>query len=162
MHLFNPNDCIKISEGAKIQTPQEVRQYLTWLSEPGLPLHMSEITISAPDKSAKGQMIQAIITRNLYRLWFSGEKVMGITWWNTVDGCGKRNEPSISGILTRDMKEKPAYQALDELINKEWKTSVEVQPDKDGNISWRGFKGKYRITWISPKGKEMTEEFVLK
>ena len=73
---------------------------------------------------------------------------MGITWWNGVDDCGAPGEPSVSGLFTRDMKPKPAYFALDELINKEWKTNVNVKTDQNGNISFRGFRGKYRLTWL--------------
>lgn len=44
---------------------------------------------------------------------------MGVTWWNTVDGGGVKGEPLVSGLFTRDMQKKPAYHALDQLINRE-------------------------------------------
>ena len=37
----------------------------------GKPIHLSEITITAADTTDRGRMIQAIIARNMYRLWFS-------------------------------------------------------------------------------------------
>ena len=87
---------------------------------------------------------------------------MGITWWNTVDGCGKKGEPAVSGIFFRDMKEKPSYWALDQLINHEWKTNVTVKADENGKVQFRGFKGKYHITYKDNKGKTQTLEYILK
>ena len=162
MHLFKLDSGTKIANGEKIQTPAQVRKYIGWASETGLPLHISEITITPPTQDEKGLMIQAIIAQQLYRLWFSQEKMMGITWWNTVDGCGRKGEPAVSGIFTRDMQEKPVYWALDELINHEWKTNTTVKADKDGNVEFRGFKGKYRITYKDNKGKTKTMEYILK
>ena len=123
MHLFNPKQCLDIANGKNFRTPEYMRKLLRSRSTLNRPIHMSEITVTSPDNNERGLMIQAIITRNYYRLWFSMEKVMGITWWNTVDGCGFKGEPVVSGIFTRDMKEKPVYWALDELINR---FSVEV------------------------------------
>ena len=162
MHLFNVQHCMDIANGVKIQTPSQVREYIGWASEANLPLHLSEVTITAPSQDERGFMIQAIITQQLYRLWFSQEKMMGITWWNTVDGCGIKGEPSVSGIFFRDMKEKPAYYALDQLINHEWKTNLSVKPDAEGKVQFRGFKGMYRITYKDKRGREQTMEYILK
>jgi hypothetical protein len=127
-----------------------------------LPIHLSEITITAPGNDERGRKIQAVITQNLYRLWFSLERMMGITWWNVVDDCGAPGEPSISGIFTRDMVAKPAYYALDNLINNEWKTNLTAKPDKNGQIKFRGFKGNYRITWTDRMGNVQSKEYYLK
>ena len=86
----------------------------------------------------------------------------GITWWNVVDNCGVKGEPTVSGLFTRDMKEKPAYYALDQLINHEWKTNTTVTADESGKVQFRGFKGKYRITYKDKRGKEQTMEYILK
>lgn len=121
---------------------------------------LSEITITSAGEGARGEMIQAIITRNLYRLWFSLPSMMGITWWNIVDDCGFAGEPNISGLFKRDMSPKTAYYALDQLINHEWRTCLELSPSK-GVISWRGFKGTYRISWTDSRGKEHVQTLVL-
>ena len=85
-----------------------------------------------------------------------------ITWWNIVDGCGYKGEPTISGLFTRDMQPKIAYHALNNLINKEWRTNLMLKPNGKGEVSWRGFKGNYRITWVDKAGKTHTEEYHLK
>ena len=162
MHLFNVKHCQDIANGAKIQTPSQVREYIGWASEAGLPLHLSEITITSPSPDERGFMIQAIITQQLYRLWFSQEKMIGITWWNVVDGCGAKNEPTVSGLFSRDMIAKPSYHALNQLINSEWKTNITVKADENGKVQFRGFKGKYRITYKDKKGKTQIVEYELK
>ncbi len=120
------------------------------------------MTVSAPDNSPQGLAVQEAIVRNFYRLWFSHPSVVGITWWNLVDGGAAPGEPSYSGLFDKDMNPKPSYYVLDELINHEWKTSFEVKAPKDGRISWRGFKGNYRITWTDRKGRVHVQETLVK
>lgn len=162
MHLFKPKQCLDIANGKVLRTPETERKLINSRSSLNKPIHMSEITITSPSNDERGMMIQAIIARNLYRLWFSMEKVMGITWWNVVDNCGAKNEPTTSGLFTRDMQPKPSYYALNDLINKEWKTNLTTRVGKDGKVRFRGFKGNYRITWTDSKGKKQTMEYYLK
>lgn len=153
MHLFNPKESANIAagKGPKHLTPTGIAERFEFLSRIGRPIHLSEITITAPDNSPKGQMIQAIIMYNLYRAWFSVEKMTGITWWNVVDDCGAPGEPSISGLFTRDMQPKTVYFAMYDLVNREWKTKTTVQVD-GGKVSFRGFRGRYRLTWKDVAG----------
>ena len=162
MHLFNPQQCLDIAAGKEIRTPNEIWKLMDAISETGLPIHLSEITITSPGNDERGQKIQAIIAQNLYRLWFSVKNMMGITWWNVVDDCGAPGEPSVSGLFTRNMDPKQAYYALDNLINHEWKTNLNVKPDENGEIKFRGFKGKYRITYTDQRGNKQTMEYHLK
>ncbi len=162
MHLFNPQQCLDIANGKATETPEIVWNKMATLSKAGLPIHLSEITITSPGDDEKGLEIQAVITRNLYRLWFSIEKMMGITWWNVVDGCGAPGEPTISGIFTRDMEPKPSYYILYQLINKEWKTKETISAKEEGIVSFRGFKGEYIVTWKDKNGKENKARFYLK
>ena len=162
MHLFKLEECQGIADGKMIQTPSQVREYIGYANKTGLPLHLSEITITAPSQDERGLMIQAIIAQQLYRLWFSQEKIIGITWWNVVDGCGAKKEPTVSGLFTREMQAKPSYYALNQLINNEWKTNTTVQADANGKVQFRGFKGKYRITYKDKKGKTQVVEYTLK
>lgn len=162
MHLFNPQQCLDIAAGKEMQTPSHIWGWTERLGKTGLPIHLSEITITSPGNNAHGREIQAVIAQNLYRLWFSIEPMMGITWWNVVDDCGAPGEPSMSGIFTREMVAKPAYYALDNLINNEWKTNLTAKPDKDGQVKFRGFKGNYLITWKDKNGNTQTKEYYLK
>ena len=105
---------------------------------------------------------QAVLAYNLYRLWFSLEKVEGITWWNLIDGLTAGKEKMFSGILRPDMSKKPVYFALDDLINRQWKTKLTVKADKDGKISFRGFRGSYRLSWLDADGKRREKTVELK
>ncbi len=162
MHLFNPQQCLDIAAGKPIQTPQQVRTVMDRLAQPGLPIHLSEITITSPGEGLRAEKIQAIIARNLYRLWFSLAPMMGITWWNVVDDCGAPGEPSVSGLFHRDMSPKQSFHALNRLINEEWKTRITMRTDRHGTLRFRGFHGKYEITYKDKSGKRRTMQYHLK
>ena len=153
MHLFNPAESVNIANGkgpAHLR-PEGIEARFRALAQANRPIHLSEITITAPDNSPRGQMVQAIITRNLYRAWFAVEKMNGITWWNVVDDCATVGEPSISGLFLRDMRPKAAYHALNDLIHREWKTKTTLKV-QGGKVSFRGFRGRYHLTWKNADG----------
>ncbi|MDR0871719.1 MAG: endo-1,4-beta-xylanase, partial [Planctomycetaceae bacterium] len=162
MHLFNPKQCADIAQGANIQTPQYLYDLMNRFTALNIPLHLSEITITAPNDDTEGREIQANIARNLYRAWFSWPTMAAITWWNIVDGCGAPGEPTTSGLFTRQMEPKPAYFALDRLINYEWKTNIVQKADAETvTIPFRGFKGKYKISWTDKDGNAQSKEIVV-
>lgn len=162
MHLFNPKQCADIAKGSTEQSPEHVWHLMSDLASTGLPLCISEITITSPTEDHKGQMIQAIITYNLYRIWFSIKEMKAITWWNLVDGCGAYGEPAVSGLFTRDMQPKLAYYALNDLINNQWKTRMTVKADSNGQIKFRGFRGLYKITYTTKEGTAKTIDYHVK
>jgi hypothetical protein len=60
------------------------------------------------------------------------------------------------------MEPKPSFYALDQLINHEWKTNLSVKTGENGTVKFRGFKGRYRLSWKDKSGKEQQAEFYLK
>jgi endo-1,4-beta-xylanase len=163
MHLFDPQICLDIANGTSdVQSPEAVTKTFEQLGQAGVPIHLSEITITAPNNDERGQAIQAVITHNLYRLWFSIKPMMGITWWNVVDDCGAPGEPSVSGLFSRLMAPKPAFFALDDLINHQWRTNTCAKADKDGIVAFRGFRGSYRLRWRDAHGNAQTQNVILK
>ena len=153
MHLFDPKQCEAIAQGSELRSPAQVRSQIAAAhARPGLPIHLSEITISAPGGDERGEIVQAEIARNLYRLWFSLPDMGAITWWNVVDDCGAPGEPSVSGLFRRDMTPKKAFFALDRLINDEWRTRTAVKAGADGSVAFRGFRGSYRLSWRDASG----------
>ena len=157
MHIFNTNDSMRLSFGATnvmwVGTPATIRARLDMMARTGRPLHVSEVTIAAPGEDERSRQIQAILARNIYRAWFSHPKTMGITWWNTVDGGGVKGEPLVSGLFTPDMRRKPVYDALDDLVNREWKTKTAATAS-GGKVAFRGFRGRYRLSWRDASGAE--------
>jgi GH35 family endo-1,4-beta-xylanase len=110
----------------------------------GLPLWITEITIGSAGED--GLEIQRRVVRDVYRLWFSAPNMAGITWWNLGEGTAYRNEGLAGGGLTdNDFHPKPAYEALDRLINHDWKTKLETKSDASGNVKFRGFNGTYEV-----------------
>ena len=162
MHLFDPKETLGVAEGKPIQTPEEQFKRLSSADKGGRPLHLSEITITAPGDDERGRAIQAEVARNLYRCWFSWPSMMGITWWNTVDDCGAPGEPTTSGLFTRNMEPKPSFHALNQLINDEWKTRFTFTADSEKiEKNFRGFKGTYRVTWTDTNGAQQSKEFIV-
>ncbi len=163
MHLFNPADTLGVAEGKPIQTPDVQKQRLSDADKAGLPLILSEITITAPNNDERGRAIQAIVARNLYRYWFSWPTMRSIVWWNVVDDCGAPGEPTTSGLFTRRMEPKPSYYALEKLILHEWRTNLEIEADaSDMQIKFRGFKGGYRVSYKDAQGVDQTLELSVK
>lgn len=167
MHIFGNAPMTKIINGDDCVTngtswkPRDVEGYLRELDLLKRPIHLSEITIPAPGRDAKALAQQAQLTIDMYRLWFSWPSIYRITWWNVVDDCGWKGEPTTSGLFTRQMDPKPVYFALDHLINKEWKTNIKVKTDQSGKISFRGFKGKYHLHWTAKDGSPRVKDVVL-
>lgn len=132
-------------------TPENIYATLDRLARFKCPLHISEITVPALSESEADQEMQAMMARNFYRCWFSHPGVEWITWWNLVDYAGLPPQPGIpseelgSGLLNEHYEPKPAYYALDELINKEWRTSTRAEIGDDGRYHFRGFWGDYHI-----------------
>lgn len=118
------------------------------------PIQISEITIPSTlfgEKTDEG--LQREITENLFRLWFSNPNAEAIIWWNLSDGAAFENEDEFKGALLRsDMSEKPVYEMLDRLINKEWHTEEAVNASEDGSFNFRGFYGEYEISAETDKG----------
>ena len=119
----------------------------------GYPMHISEITIPGSGLKAENEEIQAYLVENLYKTWFATRNMKSIVWWNLVDGYAayaplgsNQGENRCGGGLIRfDMSPKPAYEVLDNLINKEWNTSFEAVVGKNGELSFRGFYGEYEV-----------------
>lgn len=156
-HLFSPEQVKKIADGADLHTPKKIRAVLDTLTETERPIHISEITISAPSDDDAGQAIQAVIAVNLYRLWFSYPQVCRITWWNAVDGGAAEGEPSFSGLLTAELEKKPVYDALFDLIHRQWRTETTATVE-NGHVAWRGFRGNYRLEWTSTDGTKRSQD----
>lgn len=158
-HVFRDANFEKLVAGEKIDwpfcsTPMDFRMIFDIVGGSGRPVSLSEITIPSPDGTERSLMQQAIVARNLYRLWFSLPSCCGITWWHTLDGANKSggSENGTAGLMDADARPKPSYSALDQLINHEWKTRLTVRADANGCVAFKGFKGRYRISWMGADG----------
>lgn len=142
-HFFNRNSLNGYMGGDRCD-PNTLLDTYEMFAKFGLPLWITEITIGSAGED--GPAIQARVARDIYRLWFSAPKMTGITWWNLGDGTAYGNEGVAGGGLAdEDFNPKPAYQALDQLINHDWKTNLEMKSNAKGEVVFRGFHGDYDV-----------------
>jgi GH35 family endo-1,4-beta-xylanase len=144
-HLFEDAQMYRVAAGA-LSTPATLYRTLDDFARLRRPLHVSEITMTSPRDDVGGRDLQARIARDFYRLWFSHPSVDSITWWNFADGGAAPGEDGVdSGLLDRHLNPKPAYEALTELITREWRTELRTSTNAEGRLSFRGFFGRYRL-----------------
>ena len=129
-----------------IYNPYRTMDILNKYSEFGLPLHLSEVSIPSWSNDPEDEDVQAELVRRMYRLWFSAKSVESIVWWNMVDGTAYGNENRFhAGLLRNDMSHKKAFDVLDNLINREWQTNIQLTTDEEGRAYFRGFYGDYNV-----------------
>lgn len=125
----------------------------------GLPLHISEISLPSYGYDAHDEELQAELAKRLMRLWFSAKNMSAIVWWNLADKTAIGDENLFhSGLLREDLSEKPAYKALDGLINGEWHT--ELSAEVSGRLNFRGFYGEYEVE-AEHEGKKTVQKLRL-
>jgi GH35 family endo-1,4-beta-xylanase len=152
-HFFNRKSLDGYTGGDRCD-PNTLLDTYQMFAKFGLPLWITEITIGSAGDD--GMAIQGRVVRDIYRLWFSAPKMAGITWWNLGDGTAYGNEGVAGGGLAdEDFNPKPAYKALDQLINHEWKTQLVTASNTDGIVKFRGFHGGYDVE-VTGAGKTKT------
>ncbi len=156
-HVFRKGE-----EGLKdnlcVYNPLRTMELMKVYSEFNLPIHISEITIPSYSNEPEDEEIQAELTKRMYKLWFSQEKVDSIVWWNMVDGTAMDPYENgfHGGLLRNDLSRKPSFDALNKLINEEWKTEICEKSADNGRVAFEGFYGDYEIT-VETDGKKLTE-----
>lgn len=155
-HMFNREDDLANNKKTFAST-LDVENHvgvLDTIGEFGLPMHLSEITIpSYCGRIPENLEFQEKLVTEYYKIWFATPNMKSIVWWNLVDGYAAYAERNSSdgenyyggGLVNYDMTEKPAYAALDRLINGEWKTNL-TEKTTGSEFSFRGFYGDYEIT----------------
>ena len=132
--------------------PKSIWKGLDIISELGLPLELTEVTIPTLGDTIEDEELQADMLKLWYSVWFSHPAVEGIVYWNTIDGYayddGKYwNENNCrGGLWHHDLTPKKSAEMLKTLFSKEWRTDLELITDKDGYIDFRGFYGEYEVT----------------
>ena len=148
--------------------PVQLFKVMDTYAQLNLPMQVTEVTASAFSSEPEDEQIQAEMLRNLYRIWFSHPNMEAIIYWNMVDGYAAYAEPGDmtcgenmyhGGLLRFDMSPKPAWHVLDELINRTWHTSLDL--DCAGSTDVKGFYGAYALT-ATANGKEVTKTIHLK
>ena len=132
----------------------------------GLPLHFTENTLVSghlmppeivdlndyqiPDwpTTREGEERQAREWKDMLQFLFAHPLVEAVTGWDFADGAWLG---APSGLIRKDNSPKPSYQALYDLIHREWNTQIEVCTDEKGCFSFEGYRGTYEIAWQGGK-----------
>jgi len=135
-----------------------VQEILDQYASFGKELHITEYTPTSGGKNITDshregiwdEEAQADYAVKFYRVCFAHPAMRAITWWDLSD---QRSWLSGGGMLRADMTPKPVYEDLKRLIHDEWNTRLTAKTDADGRLSFRGFRGEYRMMIDSPGGK---------
>lgn len=131
-------------------SPELIYEVLDTLAEVGVDMHITEFTFRSNGEQIKGGFVEGHWTEEkhgefydmFYRMCFGHPQVKAITMWAMWDGSSwQRN----GGVVRRDFTPKPAYEALDRLINREWRTELTATTDAQGQVRFRGFRGEYEV-----------------
>lgn len=144
---------------------EKLEEVLARFEKFGIPIHFTENTlVSGPlipphivdlndwhyeddDSKPEFEERQKDQMTEMIRILFEEHPlVTAHTSWDFMDGMWL-NAPS--GVLRRDLSEKPLYTALDNMINKEWHTEENIKTDDNGNVTVKGFKGTYVIETLN-------------
>lgn len=164
-HLFIPKERL-IHQIHSSLNAEYLLKSLSYYSKLGKELHISEITIPSYPTDGCCEEEQAEIAYNLYRLFFSIEGMQSIVWWNLVDGYAFRRPGWDEnyyggGLIRKDFTLKPAYKAINQLINEEWTTKESGAVTENGLFAFCGFYGTYDVNVVTENSnKTYTIDFL--
>ena len=132
---------------------EKLKESLDSLGQFGLPIRITEFNIPGQrskyykDKSIKiteeGELQKAKDIADYYRICFAHPAVEGLLMWGFWEG---QNWIKASSLYNQDWSPTPALKIYQDLIFNEWKTSVSVTLDKNGEAVVRAFYGDYKIS----------------
>lgn len=140
-------------------SPLEIVATYQKFDELGLPLHITEFIPQSSGKNITGgwregvwtEDAQAEFAEQFYILSFGHPNMKSIHWWGL---CDRNIWLKNGGLLYRDFNPKPVYTRLHKLIKEDWMTkNVKLTTEKNGQVTFRGFYGKYQIKVTSPDGR---------
>lgn len=154
-HCFFPEEA-EASRAYQRFNPRRLRELFDLFSKFGKNLQITEMTIPARSEKEEDEDLQAELTTELYKLFFSYPSMDAIIYWNLVDGYAYLPNGGEPGDMTKgenvyygsflryDMTEKPVYRELKKLIREDWRTRETVKAP-NGRASFRGFYGDYDL-----------------
>jgi len=161
-HMFYRREN-ELQQTAVYYDPEQLYDVMDTYARLGKSLQITEVTIPAYSNAAEDEEIQAQILRNLYSIWFSHPAMEAIIYWNLPDGYAYNAVPGdmtagenyfYGGLVRFDFTPKPAYLAIRNLFEKEWRTNLTLHTDS-GALSFKGFYGEYELE-ITAGGQKVT------
>lgn len=147
--------------------PLHIFDVLDTYAELGIPLQITEMTVSALSGEEEDEEVQAELLRWLYSIFFSHPAMEAIIYWNLIDGYAYGTPGDMAngenrfygGLFRFDFSEKPAAKMLRHLLKTEWHTEGETVAEQ-GEVQFRGFLGEYDLT-VSQNGVVIHRSFTL-
>lgn len=137
---------------ARPVVPGLVKERLDKLASLGLPIKVTELDFGTWENGMDfSEEEQAKRYELFIRSAFSHPAVEGILLWGFWDG---RHWIKNGGIIAMDGREKPAAKTIYKLWHETWTTKGMFKADANGDVKFRGFPGKYKVT-INGKTSEM-------
>ncbi|GAB2579321.1 endo-1,4-beta-xylanase [Spirosoma areae] len=148
-------------------SPIEVYKTFDLYQEFGLPIHITELIPQSSGKDITGwrtgkwtEAAQAEFARQFYTLAYGHPAVASINWWGLSD---KNIWLKGGGMLDEEYNPKPVYNTLMKLIKEDWMTkNVSLTTNKQGNVAFRGFYGRYQVVVAKPDGSQQTLDLHLR
>ncbi len=148
--------------------PEKVWDVCERFSGFGVPIHFTEVTILSGklgwknpkpwESTDEGEKYQSKHIDEFYTVLFSHPAVEAITYWDFSDRGAWMGAPA--GLIRSDGTPKPSYIKLKELIKEKWWTKISGKTDKDGQLKFRGFRGRYKVK-VSCANQTVTKEIEL-
>lgn len=139
---------------------EKLHQVLERFSTFGMPLHFTENTFISGDPipphitdlndwrvsewptTPEGEERQARNLVDMVTTLFAHPLVEAFTNWDFTDGAWLG---APAGLVRKDGSRKPAWDALNELINGTWSTHETLTTDENGQLTLEGFRGQYSV-----------------
>jgi endo-1,4-beta-xylanase len=147
---------------------EETMRIMDRAAEYGWPIHFPEnsicsgkpIGVTNYGAGARNQWIeteddlysQAEFAKDFYTLVFSHSAVEALSWFDFTD---HRWLDAPAGVVTEDLKLKPVYHTLYDLIHREWHSDTDLVTGSSGTCKTRLFFGNYDIT-VDIDGQKLT------
>ncbi len=145
-------------------SPQEMYRNFDKYLQSGLKLHITEFGIETgaiQSEYRKGDWTDENIAEYFVQVRtvaFSHPAVEAFNQW----GMGpEKNRWTANLLLGDDYSPKPAYEALESLINHKLSTAIDGLTDAEGQYRFRGFHGRYEITVANKSGGKATATFTV-
>jgi len=126
--------------------PEEIYRRLTIFEDFNLPMMGTEFEIIDNPIQSFTDDERAEFTEEVMTVYFSHPKVIGLYYWTPFSSENK----SLFDLNGKPNKNGKVW--LDKI--KEWTTNTTLKSDEKGKVSFRGFKGKYKIT-VDANGKKI-------
>jgi endo-1,4-beta-xylanase len=124
--------------------PALIKERLDKLATLGLPIKVTELDFGSEQTGlGMSEAQQAERYKTFVASAFSHPAVHGILLWGFWDN---RHWVRDGGIIDANGRAKPAADTLYNLWHKTWTTSLRSVADKSGEVRFRGFPGRYKVS----------------